>query len=163
MRPAFAQIYRLLKGNSFCLSFYGLPKADVFISAWRAAGFRIAEHMVFKKQHASSVRFLRYHHEPPYLLAKGDPPRPACPLPDVLDWIYTGNRLHPTQKPVEVLKPVIRSFSRVGGVILDPFCGSGSTLVAAHETARDYIGMEIDKTYHALACQRLNHWPAAAA
>jgi hypothetical protein len=73
--------------------------------AWRAAGFRPVGHIVFRKRYASSVRFLRYEHEAAYLLAKGDVRPPATPIPDVLDWSYTGNRFHPAQKPVEVLKP----------------------------------------------------------
>jgi adenine-specific DNA-methyltransferase len=40
LRPAFAEMYRVLKYRSFCVSFYGWPKADLFIAAWRAAGFR---------------------------------------------------------------------------------------------------------------------------
>lgn len=43
-----------------------------------------------------------------------------------------------------------------GGVILDTFCGSGTTCVAAKETGRKYIGIEIDKTYYQYASDRLN-------
>jgi adenine-specific DNA-methyltransferase len=57
LRPAFTQMYRLLKNGSFCVSFYGWNKADLFISAWRAAGFRIVGHIVFRKRYASSARF----------------------------------------------------------------------------------------------------------
>jgi DNA modification methylase len=63
LRPAFGQMYRLLKNGSFCVSFYGWNKADLFISAWRAAGFRIVGHIVFRKRYTSSARFLRYQHE----------------------------------------------------------------------------------------------------
>ncbi len=81
--------------------------------------------------------------------------RPALPVPDVLDWSNTGNVLHPTQKPVSVLKPLIAAFSPPGGLILDPFCGSGSTLVAAKELGRAYLGIEIDAGHHATATRRL--------
>jgi hypothetical protein len=63
LKPAFAQMHRLLKSAAFCISFYGWNKADLFIDAWRAAGFRIAGHLVFRKKYPSSVRFLRYQHE----------------------------------------------------------------------------------------------------
>ena len=82
--PAFAEIYRLLKDDSYCVSFYGWNQADRFIAAWRRAGFQMAGHIVFNKSYASSVRFMRYHHEQAYLLVKGDPGRPAEPIPDVL-------------------------------------------------------------------------------
>lgn len=155
LRPAFAEMYRVLTYRSFCVSFYGWHKADLFIAAWRAAGFRMVGHIVFRKRYASSVRFLRCEHETAYLLAKGDVMPPASPVPDVLDWTYTGNRLHPTQKPISVLKPLIEAFCKPGGVVLDPFCGSGSTLVAAREVGRDYIGIELDSAYHRTASARL--------
>jgi DNA modification methylase len=139
LRPAFTQMYRLLKNGSFCVRFYGWNTADLFISAWRAAGFRIVGHIVFRKRYTSSARFLRYQHEQAYLLAKGDVIPPESPLSDVIDFTYTGNRLHPTQKPIEALQPLISAFCKAGGVVLDPFCGSGSTLVAAKELDRNFI------------------------
>ena len=155
LAPAFTEMYRLLKPNAFCVSFYGWDAADRFIAAWRQAGFKIAGHIVFRKGYASSSRFLERRHEQAYLLMKGAGPLPACPLSDVMDWKYTGNRLHPTQKPVSVLKPLIRSFSKPGAVVLDPFCGSGSTLVAAKMLQRDYLGIELDSQHHRTACDRM--------
>jgi adenine-specific DNA-methyltransferase len=155
LRPAFAEMYRVLKYRSFCVSFYGWPKADLFIAAWRAAGFRPVGHIMFRKRYASSVRFLRYQHEAAYLLAKGDVNPPPAPISDVLDWSYTGNRFHPTQKPVEVLKPLIASFCPADGLVLDPFCGSGSTLVAAKELGRRYVGIEIEGGHCHTAARRL--------
>jgi DNA modification methylase len=155
LRPAFAEMYRVLRYRSFCVSFYSWHKAHLFITAWRAAGFRAVGHLVFRKRYASSVRFLRYHHELAYLLAKGDVTPPAVPLPDVLEWSYTGNHLHPTQKPVEALKPLITAFCPVNGLVLDPFCGSGSTLVAAKELGRNYIGIEIEDAHCRAAARRL--------
>jgi site-specific DNA-methyltransferase (adenine-specific) len=83
--------------------------------------------------------------------------------PDVLDFAYTGNRLHPTQKPIQALRPLIAAFCQPSGTVLDPFCGSGSTLVAAQEIDRNFIGIEIDRTHHRTACRRLLNAPSAAA
>src|SRR5437868_5778390 len=49
LRPAFAEIYRVLKYNSFCVSFYGWPKVDRFFAAWRNAGFYPVGHLVWTK------------------------------------------------------------------------------------------------------------------
>jgi len=156
LQPAFTQVYRVLKPHSFCVSFYGWNKADLFMSAWRRAGFLIVGHVVFRKQYASSVRFMRYQHEQAYLLAKGNPRPPAQPVSDVIDFPYTGNRLHPTQKPVEALLPLIEAFSKPGGTVLDPFCGSGSTLVAAQQLDRRYLGIELDESHYLTALRRLH-------
>ena len=68
---------------------------------------------------------------------------------------YSGNMLHPTQKPVEALLPLIDAFSHEGDLVLDPFCGSGSALIAAHKLNRRYLGIELDTTHHATAARRL--------
>ena len=155
LRPAFAEMYRVLTYRSFCVSFYGWHKADLFIAAWRAAGFRLVGHIVFRKRYASSVRFLRCQHELAYLLGKGEVSPGASPIPDVLDWAYSGNRFHPTQKPVEALKPLITAFCPADGLVLDPFCGSGSTLVAAKELGRNYVGIEIEDAHCRAAARRV--------
>lgn len=155
LEPAFAQMYRVLKRDAFCVSFYGWPKADLFLQAWRKAGFRIGGHLVFRKRYSSSKTFLAYRHEQAYLLIKGYPAKPATPLPDVLDWTYTGNKLHPTQKPTGILKPLIEAFSKPGDIVLDSFAGSGSTLAAAAALGRNYIGIELDATHHQTATNRL--------
>ncbi|MXN54217.1 hypothetical protein GR158_24255 [Shinella sp. AETb1-6] len=67
----------------------------------------------------------------------------------------SGNKLHPTQKPVEVLEPLVRTYCPEGGLVLDPFCGSGSTLVAARSCGRRYLGIELDGAYAAAATERL--------
>lgn len=155
LKPAFAEVYRVLKRDSFCVSFYGWPHADRFLRAYRSAGFRVVGHLVFPKTYASSTRHLRYQHECAYLLAKGYPQEPMKPIGDVIHWKYTGNKLHPTQKPVSVLAPLVEAFSPRNGVVLDPFAGSGSSLVAAKRLGRGYLGIELDARYHSTAVTRL--------
>lgn len=67
-----------------------------------------------------------------------------------------NGKLHPTQKPVELLKYLIRTYTNEGEVVLDNAMGSGSTAVACIETGRDYIGFEIDKGYWEIAVERAN-------
>jgi adenine-specific DNA-methyltransferase len=153
--PAFAEIFRVLRRDSFCVTFYSWSHADKFIAAWRAAGFHLGGHLTFTKPYASNERFLRYHHENAYLLTKGNPALPAVRIPDVLAWNYSGNRLHPTQKPLGILTPLIESFSRLQDVVLDPFCGSGSTLLAAKLAGRRFLGIELDEHYCNVARDRL--------
>ncbi len=155
LAPAFAEMHRLLKPAAFCVSFYGWNKVHLFMDAWHAAGFRPVGHIIFRKHYASKTGFLKSEHEAAYLLAKGDVQHPQNPVGDVLDWHYTGNHLHPTQKPVDALKPLIASFSKPGELVLDPFCGSGSTLIAARDLGRDYLGIELDKGHHATATRRM--------
>lgn len=62
---------------------------------------------------------------------------------------------HPTQKPVDLFRYIIRASSNLGDVILDPFMGSGTTAVAAIQEGRKFMGFEINKDYYDLANKRL--------
>lgn len=155
LQPAFREMYRVLKPDRFCISFYGWPHADRYVSAWKAAGFRTVGHLVWVKQYASRKGYLAGQHESAYLLAKGSPKLPTSPLSDVLSWEYTKNVFHPTQKPVASLTPLVAAFSQPGDVVFDPFAGSGSSLVAAKQLGRHYLGIELDDHYQRVAMERL--------
>lgn len=155
LKPAFAEVRRLLKPDTACVSFYGWTKVDEFVAAWRATGFRLAGHLTFPKRYTSSSGLVRYQHESAYILAKGSPRPPEHLIGDVIDWVYSSNPHHPTQKPVQVLTPLIESFCGFGGVVLDPFAGSGSTLVAALLVGRHGIGCEVEAPMQATANARL--------
>ena len=57
-------------------------------------------------------------------------------------------KIHPAQKPVAVLKKLIEIFTDPGDVVIDPCCGSGSTLRAAAEIGRSAFGFEIDRNFY---------------
>lgn len=155
LAPSFREIYRVLKPDSFCATFYGWPWIDRFMAAWRQSGFRPVSHLTWPKSHCSREGYTRGHHEVGYLLAKGRPPRPAKPISDVLPWEYTGNELHPNQKPVVAVAALIEAFSKVGEIILDPFAGSGTTAIAAMECKRRLIMIEKEEMHWRTARERI--------
>jgi site-specific DNA-methyltransferase (adenine-specific) len=118
LQPACHEMYRVLKNDSLMVSFYAWNRADLFLNAWKSAGFRVVGHIVFAKSYASKSTFVGYTHESAYLLAKGRPQTPDRPIPDVIPWKYTGNRHHPTEKPVQSLRPLIESLTRPGAIVL---------------------------------------------
>lgn len=65
---------------------------------------------------------------------------------------------HPTVKPLKLMAYLITMSSRTGDVILDPFCGSGTTCIAAHMLDRRFIGIEQEAEYHEIAMKRLKYW-----
>lgn len=156
LKPAMKEAYRVLKQNRVSVMFYGWSRVDAFFAAWKYAGFQPVGHIVFRKNYSSSTRFLRYQHEQAFLLAKGRPPLPKQPLMDVIEVPYSGNKLHPTQKPVAALAQLIRCFTLPNELVLDCFAGSGSTCAAAMLTSRNYIGIELDAEYHRAASERLD-------
>lgn len=61
----------------------------------------------------------------------------------------------PTEKAISVIKPLVEAFAPPGGIVLDPFSGSGSTLVSAALAGRRYLGVELTEKYCRLARKRL--------
>lgn len=71
---------------------------------------------------------------------------------DVIFADRTGNEIHPTQKPVSLMKQIV---SFTDGCIFDPFMGSGTTGVAAVQMGLKFIGIELDPDYFKIACKRI--------
>lgn len=74
--------------------------------------------------------------------------------------IYVENagskEYHPTQKNLNLIKNIINDLSRPGEIVFDPCAGSGTTLIAAHETGRDFLGCEKDKVFYEKAIKRVS-------
>lgn len=68
---------------------------------------------------------------------------------------------HPAQFPVALVKPLIKTYCPDGGTVLDPFAGSGTTLLAAIDLERDYYGFDINPEYCELARQRVGNRQAS--
>lgn len=85
----------------------------------------------------------------------------GVPLSDVWEIPYLNPKAkertgYPTQKPIELLERILRVSSDEGDLILDPFCGSGTTLVSAKLLGRRYLGVDINPDAIAIARQRLD-------
>lgn len=70
--------------------------------------------------------------------------------------IIPQNGEHPTPKPVGLMRELIECNTNPGDTVLDPFCGSGSTLLAAKECGRGGVGIEIEEKYAEIAAKRLS-------
>lgn len=67
-----------------------------------------------------------------------------------------GGKLHPTQKPIEVMRWCINFLPPTAELVLDPFMGSGTTGIAAVKLGRQFIGVEIEPKYYDIACKRIS-------
>jgi site-specific DNA-methyltransferase (adenine-specific) len=89
-------------------------------------------------------------------------PNPLGAKPkDVIEIPTTCNGMgektkHPTQKPEELLRKIILASSNIGDIVLDPFSGSGTTLVTAEQLQRKWIGCEMNEEYNSWAIKRLD-------
>jgi len=74
---------------------------------------------------------------------------------NIIQCRFSDERFHNTQKPVELIKQLIENSTNVNETIFDPFLGSGSTVVAAKEMKRNFIGCEIDEQNYKITLKRL--------
>jgi DNA modification methylase len=132
-----------------------------FIQAFDASGFEFRHLLVWVKQHFV-IGMADYHYRHEAVLYGwrpgerhyfgGDRSQDSVfeiAKPHVSD-------LHPTCKPVELIARMIANSSRQGELVYDPFCGSGSTILAAHQLGRLGYGLEIDPGYVAVTLERLS-------
>lgn len=76
---------------------------------------------------------------------------------DLISFNVSGDKPdHPSPKPIKAMKALIERLTKPDDIILDPFAGSGTTLVAAEEMGRRYLGFEISEQYCKIANRRLD-------
>jgi site-specific DNA-methyltransferase (adenine-specific) len=131
----FAELYRVLAVNCHAYVFADRRVFDVFQAAAIEAGFRSHTPIVWDKITIGLGHLYRAQHEWIGVIEKGSRPGNFKNLGDV----QRARRVvggYPTEKPVELLRTLIRQSSDPGQVVLDPFCGSGSTGAAARSLRR---------------------------
>lgn len=69
---------------------------------------------------------------------------------------YKEKHLHPTQKPLKLIRRLIEASSNEGDIVLDPFSGAGSTQLSSIQLKRHYIGIELDEGYYKIGLDRIN-------
>jgi len=72
--------------------------------------------------------------------------------------VHKVNNHHPTVKPIALMEYLVNLITPLGGIVLDPFAGSGTTLIACERNAFQYIGIEKEEEYHKIATARLEYW-----
>lgn len=152
------ELHRVLKNESHCYIFTNSLNMQTMLNTALAVGFKLHNILVWEKNNCTPSQFYMKNCEYVLFLRKGK-----------AKWInnigesktvhyfknIVGNKLHPTQKPVDLLEFYINNSSSVGDVVLDPFVGSGSTCIAAKNTQRHYIGFELDDKYFKIAKSRI--------
>lgn len=160
MREAFTLTFGLVPPGSAHVAFCGNRTFHQMVTEAEAAGFTPLDVLVFASQGvAKSTTTLAPAHEIAALLRK--PGQPAVINPD---W-RVSNRWdipkpktkeadHLTTKPVSWMREAVSLVSKPGATVLDPFMGSGTTLVAARMLGRRAIGIEQDEAYCEVAARR---------
>lgn len=125
--------------------------------AMESGGLRLVNMLVWDKQAMGLGQGFRTRHELAVHLTNGVGVYHDKSLANVLECgrVHVADRAHPTQKPVDLLRSMLRVVAPVGGLVVDPFCGSGSTGVACLREGRRFLGVERDPDYCEVARKRL--------
>ena len=158
------EAFRVLRPDTGLYVFCHWKGWSTLYSATTLAGFTVKNMVVLNKSNHGMGDIkgsFAPKHELLLFASKGRhilrfPPR----LKDVWDVPvkFSGaHHFHPNEKPISWMVPAILASSDPGQTILDPFCGSGSTLEAAAKNSRDFVGFDIDQKWIDIAKGRLEH------
>lgn len=161
---------RILKPNGVAICFTGfgdvdkLGRAAEFGRILTLVGLKQGDQFAWNKQIPSTgdihrgfrpvleLGLVAWHPKAPYTW------NPGRDIPNLISiqGVSPNNRHHPTEKPVDLLKTLISYYCPDGGVVLDPFIGSGSTGVAAKELGYPWLGIELDDVHCETAVRRVS-------
>ena len=149
IQDAFSKIYDVLVPGGGSLIFCDYKIYPLFYNTLQEVGFSIKNVVIWDKVHFGLGQNWRYVYEMIIFATKGDNYSFYAKKDqgNIIREMRLFDTIHPTEKPVPLLKKLIRSCSREGETVLDPFAGSGSTLVAANDLDRDWIGIELSEDY----------------
>ena len=153
-----SEIYRVLKDNTHCYIFTNALNLTEMLNEAQKVGFKLHNLLVWEKNNCTPSQYYMKNCEYVLFLRKGK-----------AKWIndiggsktvhqfnnIIGNKTHPCEKPIDLLKFYIANSSNENDIVFDPFVGTGSTLVATKELNRQYFGYELEEQYYDIACERV--------
>jgi len=150
------QFARILKPGTHCYIMTNVANLREMLNVAESLGLSLHNLLVWQKNTGTANRWYMKFVEYTLFLRKG--PAKTINNPGSSN-IYAvnnpRNKVHPTEKPVELMEHYILNSSQPGDLVLDPFAGSGSTLLAAQQNGRRWIGCEIDPLYYYPAYSRI--------
>ncbi len=132
--------------------FFGCKKCPEFIEITKDVPW--FGEVIWDKKSIGLGYHIRYAHENIAVFKRGEAQKPDEPIPSILRSSVIAN-VHPHEKPLDVLGKLVEFATKRDQLILDPFVGSGTTLLAAKFHRRRAIGIEIDETYCKETARRL--------
>ena len=151
------EAHRVLKRNSHVYMFCSFHNVDMFKQSLEQY-FTIKNILIWEKNN-TSMGDLKGDYAPKYEMilfaTKGRRLLNGRRDANILKFSRTGNRLHPTQKPEQLISYLINKSSEKDEIVYDPFVGSGTTALSALNLGRRYIGSEINEDYYKISLDRI--------
>ena len=153
------ELYRVLKDTGHAYIMSNNKNLKNMLMEIENVGFNIYKTLIWAKNSPITNMYYMDSHEYIIFCRKGKAKRiNNCGTKSVLNIDNPRNKVHPTEKPVELMEVLITNSSQEGELVFDPFMGSGTTGIACLNTNRKFIGIELDKDYFEIAKNRIeNH------
>lgn len=150
------ECYRVLKPDTHIYVMTNFLNLQEYMSEIRKAGFDLHNLLIWEKNNATPNRWYMKNCEYIIFARKGAAkPINNCGTKTVIKINNVKNRIHPTEKPVELMKVFVENSTNPGDTVLDPFGGSFSTVLACLETGRKALSCEIDEELFPAGAKRL--------
>ena len=152
------ELYRVMKNGTHIYLMCNFKNLNDLMNKSLAVGFKHINLLVWEKNNCTPSQFYMKNCEYTLLLRKGSSKyindiggsKTVHKFNNII-----GNKVHPTEKPVELMEFYVENSSNRGDMVLDMFMGSGSTGVACVNTNRNFIGVELDENYFNIAEKRI--------
>ena len=150
-------VYRILKDKSHCYIMVNSRNLAELQKQSEKVGFKFQNLLMWDKGNVTPNRWYMQGFECILMLRKGGAKNinnlgssNILKVPNII-----GNKTHPTEKPIDLMRILIENSTQPNEIVLDPFMGSGSTMIACLNTNRKGIGIELDKHYFDIASKRI--------
>jgi DNA modification methylase len=157
----FNELYRILKKDRFLITFWSISDLPNIFKIMEKIGFNYVWQVIYyiKNAQENHIRVGFSNYNSALIFEKGRAKR-VKQIRDVVEDIISSIKRkeiqHPTPKGLKVVENLIKFSTREEDVVLDPFLGSGTTMIACRNLKRNCIGIEINKEYVEVAKKRLN-------
>ena len=156
------KLYKVLKDTGHCYIMCNNKNLYSFLDAVNDSEFHLVKTMIWAKDNKIMSQAYMSQFEFILFLRKGKFVRiNNCGTSDLLQFPNSktkgadGKPIHPTEKPIDLMKVLIENSTQENEIVLDPFVGVGTTAIASRELNRGYIGVELDETYYNIAKKRV--------
>lgn len=153
------EMFRILKNGSQNYIMVNSSNLLKMANEIESAGFKIQNYLVWQKNNCTPSQYYMKNCEYTLFFRKGR----AKYINDIggSKTVHSfnniiGNKVHPTEKPIDLMEFYINNSTNENDTVLDPFMGSGSTGVACRNINRNFIGIELDEEYYKIAKGRLD-------
>lgn len=152
-------VYRVLKDSSHCYIMINARNLKNLQTQAEKVGFIFQQLLVWDKGNVTPNKYYMNGCEFILMLRKGKAKNiNNVGTKNILSIPNIRGKLHPTEKPIDLMQILIENSTAPGDTVLDPFMGCGSTGIACVKINRDFIGIEIDDEYYNIAKKRIGEY-----